>query len=159
MKEEKLHHGQCQQLLIVRSGNCMEEPATEYTPAMHTRDGQGSNYYMYGWGCNCMEWGLVTCSSGRGRMVNKRPWAATPRKGHQRSSILLLSFFPLLQWIMAITKGKGIVYKMMIAMSNCSSHHCWTSWTRYTCPKSVSCPDRRVCVLCPVTLAHLPCQH
>ena len=22
----------------------MEEPATEYTPAMHTRDGQGSNY-------------------------------------------------------------------------------------------------------------------
>ena len=40
---------------------------------------------MVGGGCNCMEWGLVTCG-GRGRMVNKRPWAATPRKGHQRSS-------------------------------------------------------------------------
>ena len=53
MKEEKLHHGQCQRLLIVRgytsSSNCMmEETATEYTQAMHTRDGQGSNYYMYG---------------------------------------------------------------------------------------------------------------
>ena len=51
MKEEKLHHGQCQRLLIVggytRSSNCMEEPATEYTQAMHTLGGQG-NYYMYG---------------------------------------------------------------------------------------------------------------
>ena len=27
----------------------MEEPASEFTRAMHTRDGQGSNYYMYGW--------------------------------------------------------------------------------------------------------------
>ena len=39
-------------LLIVRSytrsSNCMEEPATEYTQAMHTCDGQASNYYMYG---------------------------------------------------------------------------------------------------------------
>ena len=47
MKEEKLHHGQCQRLLIVRgytsSSNCMEGTATAYT------DGQGSNYYMYGW--------------------------------------------------------------------------------------------------------------
>ena len=48
MKEEKLHHGQCRRLLIVRgytssSSNCMEGTATAYT------DGQGSNYYMYGW--------------------------------------------------------------------------------------------------------------
>ena len=65
-------------------------------------------------GCNCMEWGLVTCG-GRGRMVNKQAWAATPRKGHHGSFLCFL-----LHRITAITNGKGkgkdvSVYKMMIS--------------------------------------------
>ena len=111
-------------------------PAAPYCQRLHKQQQlYGGNCYciyvtarvatitcMVGVGCNCMEWGLVTCG-GRGRMVNKRPWAATPRKGHP----LLLHpaadppflSFPLHR-IRAITncKGKG-VSGMMKLISNC----------------------------------------
>ena len=102
LMEEKLHQGQCQRPLIVSASSncCMEETATGYTS-----------------GCVCMVWMQlygVTCG-GRGRMVNKQAWAATPRKGHHGSFLCFL-----LHRITAITNGKGkgkdvSVYKMMIS--------------------------------------------
>ena len=106
-----------------------------------------------------MEWGLVTCG-GRGRMVNKRPWAATPTI---LSSILLLSFFSLHR-IMAITNGKGKGVSLqnddvkLLKSSLEQLDKILRHLSRSTCHVSVSCPDSRVCVLCPVQ-AHLPCQH
>ena len=102
LMEEKLHQGQCQGRLIVSASSncCMEETATGYTS-----------------GCVCIVWMQlygVTCG-GRGRMVNKQAWAATPRKGHHGSFLCFL-----LHRITAITNGKGkgkdvSVYKMMIS--------------------------------------------
>ena len=85
MKEERLHHGQCQRRLIVRgytSGNCMKERCTLMPVAAIT---DASSLYGGAW---C----LVTCV-GRGRTLNKRPWAATATKGHCGSSSPLLVLF------------------------------------------------------------------
>ena len=85
MKEERLHHGQCQRRLIVRgytSGNCMKERCTLMPVATIT---DASSLYGGAW---C----LVTCV-GRGRTLNKRPWAATATKGHCGSSSPLLVLF------------------------------------------------------------------
>ena len=106
-------------------------------------------------GCNCMEWGLVTCG-GRGRMVNKRPWAATPRKGHPLLHPAPLFLYPAQdhghnQWQ---GQGRQFTNDDVKLLKTRYSDTCPLS----TCHVSVSCPDSRVCVLCPVQ-AHLPCQH
>ena len=87
-------------------------------------------------GCNCMEWGLVTCG-GRGRMVNKRPWAATPRKGHPLLHPAPLFLYPAQdhghnQW-----QGQGHQF---------ANDDVKLLKTRY----SDTCPGPRAMCLCPV---------